>query len=249
MGLGSFTRLLRFVTDGPKTYTAEVVLGTATTTLDDSGEPVGTWDMTGVTVADARRAAAGLTGAITQVPPMVSAIRMGGKRLHQLARRGEEVERHARPVTVDRFDVRAGAEPGVLAVTVTCSAGTYVRSLAADLGAALGGGAHLRRLRRRAVGEFTEEMAVALDDLGTDHVLSPARAVAGMAIVTVDDTLADRVAHGGVLARELLASPGAEGGPWAVVAPGGVLLAVYEAHGTDRAKPAVVVPGAWPRPT
>ena len=112
--------------------------------------------MSGVSIDDAKRAAADhLTGDIMQVPPMVSAVKVGGKRLHELARAGIEVEREPRPVTVHRFDVAAGSEPGVLAVEVQCSSGTYVRTLAADLGALLGGGAHLRNLRRTAIGSFT----------------------------------------------------------------------------------------------
>ena len=86
---------------------------------------------------------------------MVSAIKIGGRRLHELARQGIEVERAPRPVVVHAFDVELGPEPGVLAIDVACSAGTYVRTLAADLGHLLGGGAHLRNLRRTAVGEFT----------------------------------------------------------------------------------------------
>ena len=93
VGLGRATRLLRFLTALPKTYEAEVVLGTATSTLDASGEVTGTWDMDAVTLAEVREAAAPLTGPIDQVPPMVSALKVGGRRLHALAREGVEVER------------------------------------------------------------------------------------------------------------------------------------------------------------
>ena len=134
VGVGKVTKLLRFLTVLGKTYTAEVVLGTETSTLDAAGEVTATHDMSATSVGDARRVAEHLTGDILQVPPMVSAVKVGGKRLHELARAGIEVEREPRPVTVHRFDVSAGAEPGVLAIEVQCSSGTYVRTLAADLG-------------------------------------------------------------------------------------------------------------------
>src|SRR3954465_10245293 len=100
-----------------------------------------------VTVDDVRRAVdAHLLGPIEQVPPMVSAIKIGGRRLHELAREGVEVERAPRPVTVHRFDVEPTDDPLVYRIDVDCSTGTYVRTLAADVGRALGGGAHLRGL-------------------------------------------------------------------------------------------------------
>ncbi len=105
VGLGQATRLLQWLTALPKRYTGEVVLGIATNTLDAGGEVTGKWDMSTVTLEAARAAAAQLTGEITQVPPMVSALKVGGRRLHELARAGVEVERAARPVTVGRFDV------------------------------------------------------------------------------------------------------------------------------------------------
>ena len=104
-----------------------------------------------------RAAAAGLTGEIEQVPPMVSAVKVGGRRLHELARQGIEVERPARPVTVYRFDTGPDPErPGVYRAEVECSSGTYVRVLAHDLGRALGGGAHVANLRRTRIGSFGE---------------------------------------------------------------------------------------------
>ena len=121
-------------------------------TLDDTGEVTATHDMAGVTLADVRSAAEELTGDIIQVPPMVSAVKIDGKRLHELAREGKEVERQPRPVTIHAFGVGEPAADGVYPVEVTCSSGTYIRTLAADVGAALGGGAHLRNLRRTQAG-------------------------------------------------------------------------------------------------
>ena len=223
VGLGRVTRLLRWLTDLPKTYTGEVVLGVATSTLDAAGEVVGRWDMSSVTVDDVRRVvAAGFVGEVSQVPPMVSAVKVGGKRLHTLARAGVEVERAARTVTVHRFDVVGAVEAGVFAVEVECSSGTYVRTLAADVGAALGGGAHLRNLRRTAIGSFGLEEAVPLESAGAEHVLAPVDALRDYPLATVDEAAALDVSHGKRLA-------GMPGGVVRVVSEvSGELLAVYE---------------------
>src|SRR3954447_204648 len=151
VGVGKVTRVLRFLTALGKRYEGEVVFGTTTSTLDAAGEVTGTFAMD-LTVDMVRTAAAGLTGPILQVPPMVSALKVDGRRLHELAREGIEVEREARPVTVHELGVTPTADPLVYAVEVHCSSGTYIRTIAADLGERLGGGAHLRNLRRTAVG-------------------------------------------------------------------------------------------------
>ncbi len=232
VGVGSVTRLLRFLTDLPKTYTGEVVLGVETASLDASGEVTARHDMAPVTVEQARIVAAEhLTGPILQVPPMVSALKVGGRRLHELAREGIEVERVPRPVTVHSFAVDEGPEPGVLRIEVRCSSGTYVRTLAADLGRLLGGGAHLRNLRRTAIGSFGELDARPVTEA---PLLTAAAALRDYASVAVDAETADLVRHG----RLFPAFDGA--GPWAVQGPDGALLAVYEAH-KGGAKPAVVL--------
>ncbi len=238
VGLGRATRLLRFLSELPKSYEGEVVLGVATSTLDASGEVVGRWDMNEVTAAEVVVAARQLVGEIDQVPPMVSAVQVGGRRLHELAREGIEVERKPRRVTVHKLEVTPAGAPGVFRIAVTCSAGTYVRSLAADLGTALGGGAHLRALRRTAVGPFSADAARPLDGLGLADVLPPSEALRGRPTVVVDEAVAAAVAHGKVLERSALGAKGE--GPWAVHDAAGTLLAVYEPHG-ERAKPAVVL--------
>jgi tRNA pseudouridine55 synthase len=221
VGLGRVTRLLRFLTDLPKSYVGEVILGVSTSTLDSSGEVTGEWDMSSVSLDQVRAAAAALTGPILQVPPMVSAVKVGGKRLHELARAGVEVEREARPVTVHRFDVEAGDEPGVYRVEVDCSSGTYIRTLAADLGAALGGGAHLRNLRRTAIGSFTVADAHPLE--GDLQVLPAADALRDYPSVSVDADTATAISHGKPV-------PDLGGDqPTAVLDAGGRLLAVYRA--------------------
>ena len=154
-GLGRATRLMRFLTPLRKTYTTDIVLGTATSTLDASGEVTGTFDMARVTPDAVRQAATSLTGEIEQVPPMVSAVKVGGRRLHELARQGIEVERAARPVTVYRFDVEPdpARPPGCTgprssarrAPTSGCWPRTWGRAR---------WGAHVTNLRRTRIGSF-----------------------------------------------------------------------------------------------
>lgn len=238
LGVGRATRLLRFLTELPKSYVGEIVLGVETSTLDAAGEVTATHDMSAVTDEQVRAATGPLTGAIEQIPPMVSAVKIDGKRLHELAREGKVVDRPPRPVVVSRFDVEPLAgEPGVWRCEVDCSSGTYVRTLAADLGAALGGGAHLRALRRTAVGGFT------LADAGPieSPTLRPmADAVRHLDRVVADEAMAVDVGHGKRLGRDRL-GVGDAPGPWAVCDQAGELLAVYEAH-RDATKPSVVIP-------
>jgi tRNA pseudouridine55 synthase len=233
VAVGKATKLLRFVEKTRKAYIGEVVLGIETTTLDADGEVVTTHDMSDVPIDQVRRAVdQHLTGDIEQIPPMVSALKVDGRRLHELAREGVEVERAPRPVSVSRFDVEPTDEGGVFAIAVECSAGTYIRSLAADLGHHLGGGAHLRNLRRTAVGSFTLADAAAPDDCDLRPVET---AVASLDRVDVSAETAALIGNG----RVLPTWSGA--GPWAVFGPDGALIAVYEAYRPGEAKPAVVL--------
>ncbi|MEK7409777.1 MAG: tRNA pseudouridine(55) synthase TruB [Actinomycetota bacterium] len=232
VGVGYATRLLQFLSGLDKTYTGEVVLGSETNTLDSSGAVTATYDMSHVTLSQARDAARELTGEIMQIPPMVSAIKIGGKRLHELAREGIEVERTARPVTVYSFDVEATSEPLVLRIKVRCSAGTYVRTLAADLGKLLGGGAHLRNLRRVAVGAFDESQAQSPLEV---QLLPAVTAVRDLTQVVVDTATAAMIRNGRVL-DAWTGNP-----PWALIDEHGSLLAVYEPFTGGRAKPVVVL--------
>ena len=131
LGVGRATRLLRFLTLLPKTYTCQILLGTETSTLDASGEVTAEHDMSAVSFEEVVAVTAGLVGEISQVPPMVSAIKVDGRRLYEIAREGGEVKRAARSVTVHRFDVLETDDPGIYEALVECSSGTYVRSLTA----------------------------------------------------------------------------------------------------------------------
>jgi len=242
LGVGRATKLLRFLSPLGKAYVGEVALGTETTTLDAAGEVTATHDMAGVTLDDVRQAALAFVGPIHQVPPMVSAIKIDGKRLHELARQGIEVERPPRPVTIHSLEVLPGPDDDPLAFTlaVSCSSGTYIRTLAADIGTALGGGAHLRTLRRTSVGPFTLADAVPLEAVDPDQVRPMTEAVRHLAATTVDEERAADVAVGKVVARADLGVAGE--GPWAVLGPDGALLAVYEPFRGDTVKPSLVIP-------
>lgn len=241
LGVGKVTRLLRYLGLTTKRYTGVVVLGTATSTLDAAGEVTGTWDMARVGVAEVSAAAEAFVGDILQVPPMVSAIQIDGRRLHELARAGIEVDRAPRPVTVHSLSVGEAIEAGCFPIEVECSAGTYIRSLAADIGTALGGGAHLRDLRRTAIGSFRVEDAVSLEALTVEHLLTPAAAMRDIVTLTVDEATAADIAHGKVLPREVLGRDPVDDGPWALVGPDAALLAVYEPHRDGTVKPGVVL--------
>ena len=240
LGIGRATRLLQFLSGCDKTYVADIELGTETDTLDAAGVVTATYDMSAVTFDDVAAAAEQFVGDIDQVPPMVSAIKIDGKRLHELARQGIEVERPARRVHVARLviePVPAAPGPLVFRAEIDCSSGTYIRSLAADLGRALGGGAHLRVLRRTRVGRFAIDEACSLDALEVRPMIDAMR---GTAVVAVPDPVAALVRNGRVFARDEL-GVGEGDGPWSVVSSVGELLAVYASHGAERVKPTVVL--------
>jgi tRNA pseudouridine55 synthase len=223
VGLGRATRLLQFLTGLPKAYECEVVLGVATTTLDDSGDETGRWTMDAVTPAAARAAAATLTGEIDQVPPMVSAIKIDGQRLHELARRGLEVERAPREIVVTTFTLAPTDDDTVWRFDVVCSVGTYVRVLLSDLAVSLGTVGHLVELRRLASGSHLVEDAVTLDVLAEkisegDDVLSPPSSfVTALEHVTLDGDqtramrMGQRVSLGEGLRGEEIAAMDADG--------------------------------------
>jgi tRNA pseudouridine55 synthase len=239
IGVGRATRLLRFATMLRKTYVGEVVLGVATSTLDASGEVTARADMSHVTADEVRMAALSLTGRLEQVPPMVSAVKIGGRRLHELAREGVEVERPPRPVEVFRFDVFDTGVESVYQVLVECSSGTYVRVLAADLGERLGGVAHLRTLRRVAVGSFRDVDAIALDDVSVSSLLPCLQLVRDMSAAEISGAELEDIRHGRSVERSVLGVAG--DGPWALVGPDHELVAVGEPRGTDKVRPAVVL--------
>jgi tRNA pseudouridine55 synthase len=230
LGVGRGTRLLRFLGALPKTYEGTARLGIETTTLDAEGEVTAERPVT-ATEADIRDAMSSLLGDSLQVPPAYSAVKVGGRKLYEAARRGEVLEAPARPIHVDGFELTALRGPDV-DFRVTCSGGTYVRVLLADVGAALGSGAHLTRLRRTAIGalQATERVEPSL----VETPLSLERAVAHLPRLELSSEEAVAAGHGRVL------GPAGIQGPYAVFAPGGALVGVYEDEG-PKARPQVIL--------
>jgi len=237
LGVGRATRLLQFLTRLPKSYKGEIVFGKETSTLDSSGEIICTHDMSELKFSEVREAAAKFLGEIEQVPPMVSAVRVGGRRLHEIAREGGEVDRPPRTVSVKRFEVNPTSDPLVYEVSVDCSSGTYIRSLAADLGTSLGGGAHLQNLRRTAIGSFEESEAVSIEEV---VLRDPIAGMRDFEMVEVSEEVEKEVTFGKILEKDRLGVNNS--GPWAVTNKEGRLLAVYDNYG-EKIKPTVVLVG------
>ena len=168
IAVGPATRLLQYVQGLPKTYDVTGVLGVTTTTLDADGEVTSNAEVH-VTADEIRAAAVSLTGEIDQVPPAVSAIKVGGERAYKRARRGEDVEMKPRRVTVYSFDILRTSTDAFEA-RIVCSSGTYIRSLVADVGTKVGCGAHVAHLRRTQIGELSVGDAVKPDDVDATSI-------------------------------------------------------------------------------
>lgn len=235
IGVGRATRLLRFLGDLPKTYEGTFQLGVRTDTLDAEGEVVEEMPVT-ASLRDVATAMAALVGDSLQTPPAYSAVKVGGTKLYEAARRGEALTAAPRPVHVETFELVDAALPDV-SFRVVCGGGTYVRVLAADVGDALGCGAHLTRLRRTAIGAFSVDDATSAQDPGPP--LPIARAVAHLPRIVLDAEEAVAASHGRVLGPTGLA------GPYAVVAPNGDLVGVYEDEG-PKGRPSVILAPAQP---
>ena len=164
LAVGHATRVLEYLTEADKTYRADVTFGIATDSHDRDGTVTVVRDASALTGEQIEGALVGFRGPIMQVPPMHSAIKVGGRRLYDLARRGEEIERAPRPVLISSLVLEAW-EPPVATFLVDCSKGTYIRALARDLGAVTGAGAHLSRLVRTRSGPFTLADALSLEAL------------------------------------------------------------------------------------
>ncbi|HEX8950462.1 MAG TPA: tRNA pseudouridine(55) synthase TruB [Polyangia bacterium] len=228
--IGEATKLVPFLMSGDKEYEAELRLGVTTDSLDATGTVTSETNAANVSRSDVERALAGFVGTIQQRPPMHSALRVGGQRLYELARRGLEVERALRPVVVHAIELLAYEAP-VARLRVRCGKGTYIRSLAADLGAALGVGAHLTALRRTRVGPFGLAQAVALDALTPQTPLvSPAEALADHATVPLDADQVRDVRAGKLRTIGELRAPEGAGSHVRLLDAEGALVAVAEAH-------------------
>lgn len=247
LGLGRATRLIRYVQEGEKTYLARALFGVATDSLDAEGAVLDRAPMP-VSQADVEQASERFVGHIMQIPPMVSAVKVGGRRLYELAREGTEVERKARPVVIHEIRVVefAPSDYPEAEFLIRCGTGTYVRTLVDDTARALGGRAHLVALRRTAIGPLDvadaltlEELQAAADDGVIEaSVLPPAAGLTGMAGVVVNEDVAGGVRHGAIFPAAVL---GAEtDGPVRVLDEVGDLMAVYRIAG-GAARPEVVL--------
>ncbi|ATB46520.1 tRNA pseudouridine(55) synthase TruB [Corallococcus macrosporus] len=231
--LGEATKVAGFITEGDKAYDATVRLGAETDTLDAEGQVTAQAPVPALTPALIEAALARFRGTFDQVPPMYSAVKVGGKRLYELARAGEEVERAARQVTVYELVLRDFSAER-LQLSVRCSKGFFVRTLAQDVGRALGCGAHLEALRRTSSGPFSLTQALPLADLpdllkaGTlaGRLMSMSQALVDLPEVRVSAADAKRVSHG--VPVEV---PAGNAGRVRVMGPDDALLAVAEVTG------------------
>ena len=244
LGLGRATRLLRFVQGRDKEYVARAVFGVATDSLDADGAVLERSPMP-VTESDVAEAMGRFVGVIHQVPPMVSAKKIGGRRLYEIARRGEVVDRPATAVTIHELELTdfAPSDYPEIGFRVVCSSGTYVRTLADDLAASLGGRAHLTELRRTRNGSVTVDRAVTIDRLENTElgalVVPPQELLDELPVLHADEAMAEAIRNGAVLPATV-APPGADEGLLQVVTPDGGLVAVCRREG-KKLRPEVVV--------
>ncbi len=235
IAVGEGTKAIPFLDEGEKQYQATLQLGLTTDTLDITGTALRETGSSQVSEATLLQAMASLTGEISQVPPMFSAIKQGGQPLYRLARKGVEVAREPRQVSIWQFDL-LNFTPPLARVLVRCSRGTYVRSLADDLGRVLGCGACLTALRRTVSGPFRLEQALTPEQLAVtvaegrlaQHLLAPLAMLGHLPHLALEDEAARLVRNGQVPYRCALSTL-AEGGCCALVADG-VLLAVARNH-------------------
>lgn len=237
VAVGRVTRLIRFLQPLEKEYLAVARFGVATDTLDADGEEVWRGGMP-ISRMDVEAVLGTFVGEIRQVPPMVSAVKVEGRRLYELAREGRTVEREARRVTVHSLDV-TGFEGGLnplVGLRVVCGKGVYVRSIADDLARALGGRAHLVELRRTRLGRHSvgerPGAAPGPDDLGDwdKWMLSPAEGLADLPARTADPPTLDMVRHGRRLPTDAVPQL-EEGRPTRILDGSGRLWAIYRRSG------------------
>ena len=229
LGLGPAARFLEYLVGLDKTYETIVRLGQATTTYDSEGEVTAEHPVS-VSAAQLTAALDAFRGPIRQRVPSHSAVKRDGRPLYESARRGEMIDLPQRDVVIHALDLLA-FDPPLVTLRVACSSGTYIRSLAHDLGAALGCGGHVAALRRTAVGVFSVDGAVPLDTLTPESVaaalLPPAAAVAHLPRLEVDESGATRLSLG----QRLAAPPDALAGNAAAFGPDGRFLGVVEVDG------------------
>jgi len=243
--VGPATRLTEYVQDLPKTYETTIRLGVRSDTDDADGTITPVSGAVAPTPERVRAALDPFVGEIEQVPPTYSAAKLSGERAYDRARRGEDVSLTPRRVRVNRIEVLGYAYPE-LRLRIDCGKGTYIRSIARDLGARLGCGGYVDVLRRTRVGPFTPEQAVPLDAdaaAALARLLPPAAAVAHLPRISVNEACARRLRNGSPLwpPSELTVSP--RGSEWAAFDPAGELIGLVVRDEMDRLSPVKVLPG------
>ena len=202
IGVGPATRLIRFAQSEKKLYTGVVKLGSSTDSLDADGEITGRADVPELSLEIVQSCASSMLGTQQQIPPMVSAIKVGGKRLYEMAREGIEIERAPREITISRFEVCPTESNDEWNFVVECTVGTYIRVLLSDLAVRLGTLGHLTALRREASGHHSVKDALTLDALksvteaGSEVLRPPVDFVTGLETVLLDDEQERRVRMG-----------------------------------------------------
>ena len=233
--VGEATKVIPFLLDADKEYLAGVRFGVETDTLDATGQVLSETAVGNLDSGRVEAALASFRGEIEQVPPMFSALKHHGQPLYRYARAGQTIARAPRRLTVHELVLLAFEPPDRARLRIRCSKGTYIRSLAADLGRQLGVGAHLTELRRTASGPFRLAQAVGLDDIeawvdqGRElPFVSLREALAHLPAVTVGDALAVRLARGQRVQWDELGSGVAERGPLCVLLPADIVVAVVD---------------------
>ncbi len=238
LGVGKATRLLKFITDLPKRYTATMVLGTETTTLDAEGEITNVQSGIGVSLESLQQVATQFVGAILQTPPMVSAVKVDGKRLYEIAREGREIERKPRSVHVHHLSIEHTSEKDIYKIHVTCGSGTYIRSLVSDIAQAAGTIAHVGSLRRNSIGSFNDSDANTIEEI---KVIGMESGLRDYSQIVVNEADAALIRVGNVFQKNHFDLQGIPE-PWAFTDEQGKLLAVYKLHKGGTIKPDVVIP-------
>lgn len=241
LGVNRSTRLLGYLTGADKEYISDIRLGIATHSDDADGEVVTTADASNVTRERVAVALTAFRGTISQVPSAVSAIKVDGRRAHERVRAGEEVSLPAREVSIyecELLDFTPGANPDIR-IRVKCSSGTYIRSIARDLGVALGVGGHVRTLRRTQVGEFTVDEAQDIESLTESPIVHAPAEIVSRLFETIELTSdeAAEVNFGRPIPGRQFVTPDVGG----VLSPSGEFLALYKNAGTRISPVAVFV--------
>jgi tRNA pseudouridine55 synthase len=243
LGFGNGTRLLQYITDGDKSYGATIVLGAATITDDHEGELISEVDASEISDEQIKEGLAKMKGVIQQRPSSVSAVKVGGERAYDRVRAGEVFELEARTITISALDIleiRRIARRIEIDIDVTCSAGTFIRAIARDLGSDLGVGGHLSVLRRTRVAGFPISQAISFEDLKSQSFTPLELADVARTTFQVRELALDEVLELS-FGRPLAVNPSAE--IYAALSPDNRLIALLK-NESEKAKPIAVFAAA-----